>query len=577
MPQAVFLKCKHMMNLRWYQREACDAAWSALCSSAGNPVIVLPTGAGKSLVIAELCRAAIEQFKGRVMVLAHRKELLDQNADKIAMLLPWGISLGIYSAGLKSRKTGTDVVVAGIQSVFRRAQEFGERHLVLVDEVHLVPRDGEGMYRTFLNDLRSINPRLRMVGLTATPFRTGEGALCRADGLFQQICYEAGIQRLIADGFLCPVTNKVGDASADTSGLHVRGGEFIAGEVERLFDGGPLVQACASEIVRCTRDRHSVLVFCSGVEHVGHVAQAIERMSGERCGLVTGETLALERDATLMAFRQQQLRYLCNVDVLTTGFDAPCIDSIAILRATMSPGLFAQMCGRGLRMHADKRDCLILDFGENIKRHGPIDAIDYGRDSQKSGTGDEPTRTCPNCGELVALSAKECACGFTFPPIKREPKHGDQADTQSEVLAKPELWEVVCVELSRHRKRNAQPGDNDTLRIDYICQPLDGGGNISEQMISEWVCIEHPPGYAYRKACIWWRGHSKAPMPVTIEEAINLWQRGAVLLPAQIEAIRDGKFYRITRRVMDGELPESWSETATESVPWETSDEEVPF
>lgn len=572
-----------MVTLRWYQDEACRAVWQSLCQTAGNPVVVLPTGAGKSLVIAELCRSAVQDYAGRVIVLAHRKELLEQNAEKIARLLPWGMSLGVYSAGLKSRQVGQDIVVAGIQSVFRRADEFGARHLVIVDEVHLVPRDGEGMYRTFLDTMRAINPRLRMVGLTATPFRTGEGAVCRQDGLFQRVCYEAGIQRLIADKFLCPVTNKVGAASADTSRLHVRGGEFIAGEVERLFDGGELVQQAAAEIVAKSAGRHSVLVFCSGVAHAGHVAEAIERISGERCGVVTGDTIAIERANTLGQFKSQRIRFLCNVDVLTTGFDAPNIDCIAILRATMSPGLFAQMCGRGLRIDPSKQDCLILDFGENIQRHGPIDAIDYGRDKQKSGTGDEPTKTCPNCGELSPMSAKECTpirlengCGFAFPPVKREPKHGEQADGESEVLAKPQRWEVVGIELARHVKRKREPGAVDTLRVDYLCQPVDGSGNISEQRISEWVCLEHPPGYAYRKACLWWRGHSKAPMPATIDDAIDLWKRGAVLGPATIETIRDGKWYRITSRQMDGELPEQWSETA-DSETWETVNEDAVF
>jgi DNA repair protein RadD len=569
--------------LRWYQDEACKAAWTSLCTSSGNPVIVLPTGAGKSLVIAELCRAAVQDYRGRVIVLAHRKELLEQNADKINRLLPWGISLGMYSAGLKSRKTDTDIVVAGIQSVFKRAAEFGERHMILCDECHLVPRDGEGMYRTFLDDLRAINPKLRMVGLTATPFRTGEGALCRQDGLFQRICYSAGIQKLIADGYLCPVTNRVGESSVDTSGLHIRGGEFVPGEVERLFDFGPQVENAAREIVAKSAGRHSVLVFCSGVSHAGHVAAAIAALSGERCGVVTGDTLPMERANLLEQFKRQQLRFLCNVDVLTTGFDAPNIDCIAILRATMSPGLFAQMCGRGLRIDASKQDCLILDFGENIQRHGPIDALDYGKDRQKSGLGDAPTKTCPNCGETVELSAKSCECGWIFPPPERTPKHGEQADTQSDVLAKPESWEVVGVDWMRHRKRKAEPGTPDTLRIDYLCQPMgryrgaDGGGNISEQVISEWVCLEHPGGYAYSKAVKWWRQHSVAPVPSGIDDAIRLWRCGAVAMPATIETIRDGKWYRITGRRLD-ELPTEWSEEPSEGETWETvDDEELAF
>ena len=232
-----------MYQLRDYQQEACDSAWSDLCALPGNPLIVLPTGAGKSLVIAELCRKAVQEFGGRVMVLQHRQELIQQNGDKVKSLLPFGITTGYHSAGLRRHATDEQVILAGIQSVHKKANLFGERHLAIVDEAHLVPSDGDGMYRTFLNDLRSINPKLRVIGLTATPYRTGDGSLCGRNKLFQRICYEAKIPRLIEGGYLSKVTNVVADGTQDTSGLHVRQGEFIAGEVNQLFDDNGKVNA----------------------------------------------------------------------------------------------------------------------------------------------------------------------------------------------------------------------------------------------------------------------------------------------------------------------------------------------
>lgn len=559
--------------LRWYQEEACAAAWQHLCGQAGNPVVVLPTGAGKSHVIAEISRKAIEEYKGRVIVVAHRKELLDQNAEKIRALLP-DVKIGTFSAGLRKRETGEDIVVGGIQSIFRKAHEFGERHLVLIDEVHLVPRDGEGMYRTFINELRAINPKLRMIGLTATPFRTNEGSLCRADGLFQKICYDAPIQRLIADGFLCPVTNQAATSQANTSGLYIRGGEFIAREVENLFSGHAVVMPACREIVEKTRDRHSVLVFCSGVDHAGEVATTIQGLTGERCGIVDGNTPPLERASILADFKAQRLRFLCNVDVLTTGFDAPCVDAIAILRATMSPGLFAQICGRGLRIHESKANCLILDFGENIKRHGPIDAIDYGRERQKAGTGEgeAPTKICPNCEEPLHAGVRECSCGFRFPD--RQPKHGESADVASAVLAEPETWRVEGGLWHRHVKRNA-PEAPPTLRIDYQCVRSDGG-NIVET-ISEWVCLEHT-GFALQKAHRWWREHSRALPPASVEDAIYLSACGATVCPYEITTIAEGRFRKITARKID-ELPETWREEPALAAFEETEEfsDEMPF
>lgn len=561
-------------SLRWYQSEACEAAWRFLCESPGSPVIDLPTGSGKSVVIAELCRTAVEQFGGRVIVLAHRKELLQQNADKIRSMLPFGITCGLHSAGLRRFATDDDVVVAGIQSVYRKASVFGARHLVLIDEVHLVPHDGEGMYRTFLNDLREINPKLRMIGLTATPFRTDCGALCRGDGLFQKVCFSAPIQRLIAEGYLCPLTNQPALESIDTSQLKIRGGEFVLGEMERAFDSRVL--PAAREIVAKCTGRDSVLVFCSGVLHAQHVAQAIESLTGKQCGVVCQSTLSLERATLLERFKRRELRWLCNVDVLTTGFDAPCVDAVAILRATMSPGLFAQICGRGLRIHEAKTDCLLLDFGQNLQRHGPIDALDFGKDRQKSGTGEGPEKACPNCEATVPLSAASCECGWQFPKVKREPKHDDQADLQSQVLAKPEWWIVNECEAAVHVKRkdaDAPP----TLRLDYKCQPIGESGNISEQIVSEWVCFEHD-GFARRKAEGWWKARSNTPVPASIEEALDLWRRGAVAMPTRISTIRDGRFFRIVEQRLDP-IPETF-DTASDftSVPWEeTESEEIPF
>jgi DNA repair protein RadD len=551
------------MELRFYQREACDATWAYLCSQAGNPVNVLPTGAGKSIVIAELCRAAVQQFAGRVIVLAHRSELLKQNAEKIERLLPPEVRVGIYSAGLGQRSTGAEVVCAGIQSVFRRAEEFGERHLVLIDEVHLVPHDGEGMYRTFLDRLREINPKLRMVGLTATPYRTGEGSVCRADGLFQKICYEANIPELIKGGFLSPIVSRPAEESVDTSGLHVRSGEFVPSEVEQLFDR-KVATAC-DELVAAAAGRRSVLVFCSGVSHATHVAEYIQVRTGEPVGVVTGGTPPLERAGILSRFRSGTLRWLCNVDVLTTGFDAPCIDAIGILRATLSPGLFAQMCGRGFRLSPGKADCLVLDFGENIKRHGPLDAIDFGKRKSQGRAGDAPEKTCPNCEEPAPAAARACgACGFAFPP--RELKHGESPDAETPILSEPVVWLVEEVRFTRHRKKKAEPDQPDTLRVDYLCTSASGG---TPETISEWVCLEHE-GWARRRAVKWWAERSHAPVG-TIDQAIDLWLRGAFAAPTRLVARKEGRFWRIVSQELDPK-PETWEEVAPEDV-----FEESPF
>lgn len=535
------------MELRWYQREAVDAAYAYLCNQAGNPVVCLPTGSGKSLVIAELARRAVKEYEGRVLILQHRKELIEQNADKVRRLLD--IPVGEYSAGLRRYATDEDVVLCGIQSVYSKATLFDRRHLILIDESHLVPSDDEGMYRTFLADMRIVNPQARVIGLTATPFRTGEGALCRPDGMFQSICYNADIKQLIEEGFLCRVTNRPTATQFDTSGLHLRYGEFITKELESLFGGSQVAEAC-KELVQVTSDRHSVMVFCTSLRHANSVVTTLEGLTGERVAMVEGGSLPLERASILREFRDGRIRWLVNVDVLTTGFDAPNVDAIAILRATASPGLFAQIVGRGLRVHESKSDCLVLDFGENLKRHGSIDAIDFGKPRQKSGKQRDPSeisdgRECPNCTGIIPKRERQCECGFVIP--HREPNHQQEADTEAELIStsEPETWIVAGASATRHEKEGKIP----SLRITY---DLEHEGNMPFG-VSEWICVEHT-GYARSKAEIWWRDHCSLPCPDSIDEAIDLFRRGWIAIPRSLTTLREGRFQKIVAREIE-EIP----------------------
>ena len=568
-----------MLVPRYYQSGANAAVWKYLCEDQGNPLVILPTGAGKSLVIALLIEQA-RKFDGRVIVLQHRKELIEQNAAELRDLMP-EVDVGIYSAGLKSRQTSHDVLMAGIQSIYKRAADIGERHLILIDEAHLVSQDDESMYGQFLAEVRVLNPKCRVVGLTATAFRTGEGPLCGKSKLFQRAVYEAFTGDLIEQGFLCPITNKPADAEVDTEGIKTRGGEFIESDMQAVFmivDN--VLMACKEAIAKC-HDRKSILIFASGVRHAEDVAKHIEEMTSERVGLVTGETLAIERSGILSDFKSQSLRWLVNCDVLTTGFNAKCVDAIAIMRATMSPGLFCQMVGRGLRLHPSKANTLILDFGENIKRHGSIDDKNFGRASEEkrgqaaraaalNGRG----KPCPACRLDVPAKARECECGFIFPV-----NHQGTSDGSSQLTGQtpPEVWTVVSVGWGKHTKRH-DPDAPPTLRIDYECQPVDSEGGLLKNKVSEWVCIEHE-GFARVKACLWWQARSIAEVPDTVDDALSLLNRGAARMASQLTTVKDGKYTRIQSCEFAGERPEEWAEAEQQSFYDEFSGvgEDVPF
>ncbi len=551
------------MKLRSYQKAAVDAVYDHLRNRDDNPVAVLPTGAGKSLVLAKIASDAVQQWNGRVLILAHVKELLEQNADKVRRLCP-EIKVGLYSAGLKKRDTNTPVLVAGIQSIYKRACDLDPFDLIVVDEAHLISKKGDGMYRQFLADCKVINPHVRVIGLTATPFRLDSGMICSEDHFLNQVCYEIGIKELIRDGYLSPLVSKAGVHRADFGGLHIRAGEFVSEEVESLVNDDALVSAACAEIVELTADRRAVLIFASSVAHGRRVVEVLQQNHGIECGFVTGETSAADRDELLARFRgdaptsllgSDPLRFLCNVNVLTTGFDAPRVDCVVMLRPTMSPGLLYQCVGRGFRLHPDKQDCLVLDFGGNIERHGPIDQIKP-KDKAKRPDQGPPAKECEKCHALVACGYANCPeCGHPFPPPQREAHDAEasEAGVLSGEVTDTE-YDVQDIIYRIHRKRDADEDAPRCLRVDYMIG--------LERWQSEFICIEHS-GYARRKAEAWWRDRCLDPCPSNAEDAIEIADSG-FLAPAEtltIRSIAGQKYDRIIKQTL-GEIPNAALEEA---------------
>lgn len=506
-----------MTDLRWYQAEAIEGIYSWFQANAtGNPLVVVPTGGGKSVIMSEFVRGVLaESPNERILVVTHVKELIQQNHD--ALLRHWPEApAGIYSAGLRKRQADARVLFCGIQTVYNKIDQIEWADLILIDEVHLVPAKGFGMYRTFLNDLKNRNPYVRMIGFTATPFRTDTGRLDRGeDRMFHGQAYSCDIVRLIQEGYLSPVVAKGTQARIDTTGVHLRGGEFIESELQAAAMDGDNVPRAVEETIRRAGNRRSWLVFACGVKHAERVVEEFQSR-GIETGYVLGSTSHGDRDETLRRFKRGEIQCLVNVGVLTTGFDAPMVDLIVLLRPTMSPGLYVQMVGRGLRTAPGKTDCLVLDFGDNVLRHGPIDHVKVKEPGEK-GDGTPPARECPQCATLVGISAKVCPeCGFEFAILAPERgKHGDkpaEADIIQGLAADPfQRWQVSGVSYRRWVKEGKP---HPTLRVEYHCGLA--------QNVSEWICLEHAEGsWAQRKAAQWWidRG-GRVPVPVDINEAL---------------------------------------------------------
>ena len=526
------------MQLRDYQKDSIDALYSYFKENAtGHPILVLPTAAGKSVIAGEFIRGVVQQWPGqRVLLLTHVKELIAQNYDKLMTLWP-DAPAGIYSAGLNRRDTDHDIIFAGIQSVHKRATEIGHIDLVIIDECHLVPKSGMGMYLRFLKTMEVINPKIRVVGLTATPYRLNSGSLIEGqDRLFTDIAYDVDVMQLVNDGYLSPLVAKAMDAEFDLSGIHTRAGDYKADELHKLTESDALARQVLVEILAYGRQRKSWLIFCTGVNHAEKMATIIAE-HGITTATITGATSPDERDFILAQFKAGDIQCLTNCDVLTTGFDAPITDMLVFLRPTQSPGLYVQMCGRGMRLAENKNDCLVLDFGGNTQRHGPINALNPPSEATAKGSkGAPPSRTCPACKTIMAASCTKCPdCGHLFP---RDITHDHTASTAALLVdlalptVKKHKWHNVDnVNIARHKKQ----GKPDSVRVTYCTS----GGDFST-----WVCPAHG-GYAADKAREWIAAHFPTLQDHTTDAILDNVGNGTI--PFSIRVKESDKYPNITR------------------------------
>ena len=517
------------LKLRAYQTAAINGIYNYFAAETGNPLVVIPTAGGKSLVMASFIEGVLKSYPDqRILIVTHVRELIEQNYGELIKLWPQAPA-GIYSAGLKKREISAQILFAGIQSIHKHVYDVQQCDLVLIDEAHLIPRSSNTMYRSFLDGLKRLNPMLKVIGLTATPYRLDSGRLHEGEeAIFTDIAYEVTVRELIDDGYLSALISKRMATELDVSEVGTRGGEFIAKDLEAAIDQDAITQSAVDEIFSYSANRKSWLIFCAGVDHAFHVRDAV-RARGVTCETIVGDTPSAQREALIKDFKAGRIQCLTNANVLTTGFNAPAVDLIAMLRPTKSAGLYVQIVGRGCRLAPGKTDCLVLDFAGNIARHGPIDAIKP--KTPKAGEeGEAPTKDCPDCNSIVHAAVRECPdCGHLFPEpqIKIEAR----ASNLDILSGGPPQWvPVTGVNYARHEK----PGKPPSLRVDYQ------SGLLSH---SEWICLEHQ-GYPRQKAASWWANRAAGlPLPGRVDEALAIVKH--LKLPAQIAVRASGRFTEI--------------------------------
>lgn len=368
--------------LRPYQTEAyrrIGGGWAAHRSQ----LVVLPTGTGKTRLFSEVAK----DWPGKVLVIAHRDELISQ--ARAALERNCGELVSTEKA--EQRAEGTRIVVASVQSLRGdRLASLTNRHpasLIITDEAHHAVSPGyQAVYAAF--------GEAKHLGVTATPDRADEAALGQ---VFDSVAFVYEIQDAIRDGFLCGIRVwqvVVGDI--DLSNVGTVAGDLNQGELDAVMQAEQVLHGIAKPLVEVAGDRRTI-VFCTSVEAAHRMAEVINRYRPDQARAVDGETARDTRKLILRDHSAGRYQYLCNVGVLTEGYDDPGVACVAMARPTKSRALYAQCAGRGLRILEGKADCLLLDFVGNSGRHRLCSGLDI-----LAGKYDD---------EVVALAEKKAQQG----------------------------------------------------------------------------------------------------------------------------------------------------------------------
>ncbi|EJD6474773.1 DEAD/DEAH box helicase [Providencia rettgeri] len=569
--------------LRPYQQEAVDATVDYFRIQTHPAVIVLPTGAGKSLVIAELARLA----RGRVLVLAHVKELVEQNHAKY---LTYGLQADIFAAGLNRKESQSKVVFGSVQSVARNLKAFDAHFsLVIIDECHRISLNDKSQYQQIIQALQSNNPSLRILGLTATPYRLNSGwiyqyhyhGMVRGDEncFFRECIYELPLHYMIKNKFLVPperldmpvLQYDFSQVSLTSSGI------FNEQELNlSLKKQQRITPKIIEQVIEYAAPLQGCMIFAATVEHAKEILGYLPQNSA---ALVTAETPAADRQAIINQFKNKELHYLVNVSVLTTGFDAPHVDVIAILRPTESVSLYQQIVGRGLRLSEGKTRCLILDYAGN-----PHDLFRPEVGSSRPNSTSVPVQVfCPLCqfanifwgkctsdGQIIEHYGRRCQgweedenrqkkqCEFRF-RFKQCPHCGAENDIAArrcqkcqEVLTDPDdmlkaalkLKDALIIRCGGMQFITGSDSKGEWIKINYFDED---GTSVSERFRLATPAQKRVFEYRFL------REHQRAPgVPFKWNSANDiLLQQSLLRYPQFIVARKKERFWEIREKIFD--------------------------
>lgn len=521
--------------LRDYQQNAVDAVGAFLKYRSGHGYVVAPGGSGKSHMIAAVGERVYDGG-GRVLVLTRSEKLLTQNRGKFAPA--YKENIGTYCAAFGLRQLTRPITIATAQSF--SGQTLPNISVIVVDECDEISDDEESQYQTIFK----AHPDARVIGFTATAFRTGSGSITWGEEIVN-----IPLKPLMDAGHLTPPTNKVG-TTLDLDTIEVRIGEYVQAQLDEVYKNPALLALSVRKIAEYSKDRRSVLIFCQSITHADIVANALEH-NDMPCVVVTGDTDKDELTYILQDFEEGRIKYLVNVALLVRGYDMPSVDMIAVLMATKSKRKWEQILYRGTRLHPNKRDFLVLDMGNNFLTHGPLGSPwtgGAGREGRSS-----PGKICPTCEDFTPPASASCpCCGYIFPEAElRQVSHASRPDSRSPTVYDPAGDHVVRYEVENvlYKIHKSAAKGTHSLRVDYYCS-YGKYGNISQ-----WIAPWSTSDWAQNKAWEFFkeRGVDLAPPISGYSHDDLLWHADRLEKPTHITVDHGKEFPEIIRFEWDRE------------------------
>lgn len=534
--------------LREYQEEMVSSTLAAMPIDQFI-LLMAGTGAGKTIFFCTLIQRLLEKWPGlRIAILAHRGLLVTQALLKLIKVWPEGKGkIGIASRSVNSRvNVNAPVTIGTIQTLISRTEKTAPFDIIIIDEVHRVaPKNTKSQYQSFLKTMTQYNQNVRVIGLTATPFRLGHGyiysTMCRPgkENWFPHLHYRVGIKELQEKGFLCEYRAKeVVNIESDLKTISVSG-DYNIGELSDIMSQNQQLGSALHAFETYAADRKHILIFCVTIEHAEKLKELFAEKYKTAC--IHSKMPKGQCDMILREFEAGRIRIVCNVGMLTEGWDSPAVDCILMCRPTKSAALYVQMAGRGLRPHKDKTDVLILDLANNCREHGDPNNPEIPIPNRQSKKTEAILKACPKCFELMPVAAKICkGCGYQWPveiieengsPEMQDIKWGEAIEN------KPFNMDVKYVEISEHISKKG----NRMVKVS-----LSNDSFINRMEVNEFMMFDpdsHP--FARGKAIQTWISLVKTEPPRNVDEALDRHGELEMSIPPQIQVIEDGRWLKV--------------------------------